>query len=117
MTDRRLWLSVLAAMIGLLPLTAAAVEIYGDFPQVIRPDERYVIYSHGLIVEGDNPRPVHPELGVYDFPAIKAALFRQGGFNLIAHHRPKNTDVAQYVDTLESWVRRLVAAKVPPANI
>jgi hypothetical protein len=87
------WLSVVAAIICLLPLEGAAVEIYDNFPPAIHPDERYVIYSHGLIVEGDNARPVHPEFGVYDFPAIKTELFRGGDFNLIAHHRPKNTDV------------------------
>ncbi len=113
----RLWLSLVAAIIGLLPLEGAAVEIYDSFPQAIHRDERYVIYSHGLIVEGDNARPVHPEFGVYDFPAIKAELFRDGGFNLIAHHRPKNTDVSTYVDLLESWVNRLISAGVAPANI
>jgi acetyl esterase/lipase len=36
---------------------------------------------------------------------------------LIAHHRPKSTDVDAYVDTLESWVRSLVAAGVAPERI
>jgi hypothetical protein len=60
---------------------------------------------------------VHPEFGVYDFPAITSALFEDGGFNLIAHQRPKNTDVDAYVDTLESWVLRLVAAGVTPEHM
>jgi uncharacterized protein len=110
--------TIVAAIFALLfSLDSAAVEIYENFPQTIRPDERYVIYSHGLIVEGDNARPVHPEFGVYDFPAIKTALFRDGGFNLIAHHRAKNTDVPRYVGTLESWVKRLISAGVTPSNI
>jgi hypothetical protein len=106
---------VMAALLA--PAAAAAVQIYDTFPDEIHSGERYVIYSHGLIVEGDDPRPVHPELGVYDFPAIKSALFEEGGFNLIAHHRPRNTDVDAYVDTLESWIRRLVAAGVAPERI
>jgi hypothetical protein len=101
----------------LLPAQAWAVEMYDNFPQRIRPGERYVIYSHGLIVEGDNARPVHAEFGVYDFPAISAALFKDGDFNLIAHHRPANTSVPAYVDELESWVRQLIAAGVSPADI
>jgi uncharacterized protein len=96
---------------------AQAVEIYDNFPATIHPGERYVIYSHGLIVEGTDARPVHPEFGVYDFPAIRTALFRDGGFNLIAHHRPKNTDVPAYVRTLETWVERLIAGGVAPGNI
>jgi hypothetical protein len=45
-------------------------------------------------------------------------LFESGEFNLIAHHRPKGTDVEAYVDcTLESWVRRLVAAGVASEHI
>jgi hypothetical protein len=108
------------AVLGLLvlmPFASQAVEIYENFPAAIHADERYVIYSHGLIVEGDNPRPVHPEYGVYDFPAIKQALFESGGFNLIAQQRPKNTDVQTYAATLQSWLQRLLAAGVKPGRI
>jgi pimeloyl-ACP methyl ester carboxylesterase len=108
---------IFAALLLLLSPAGWAVESYDDFPATLHADQKYVIYSHGLIVEGDDPKPVHPELGVYDFPAIKAALFEDGGFNLIAHHRPKNSEVLAYVGTLESWVNRLLAAGVAPANI
>ena len=43
-------------------LNSGAVELYTDFPTEINAGERYVIYSHGLIVEGDNPRPEHPKI-------------------------------------------------------
>lgn len=104
-------------VLALVPLESMAVEIYDNFPNEIRAHDRYVIYSHGLIVEGDDPRPVHPTRGVYDFPAIKQALFRDGNFNLIAHQRPKNTEIRAYVATLESWVQRLVRAGVKPSRI
>lgn len=103
--------------VSLAALPAAAVQIYDTFPDGIYPAERYVIYSHGLIVEGDDPRPAHPEFGVYDFPAIRNALFESAGFNLIAHQRPKGTAVEAYVDTLVSWVRQLVSAGVAPERI
>jgi hypothetical protein len=105
------------AILVLLPMSGRAVEMYANFPDRIHPNERYVIYSHGLIVEGDNPRPVSPKYGEYDFPGIKQALFSEGGFNLIAYQRPKNSDVGGYVATLTSWVRRLVSAGVRPNRI
>ena len=117
MTSRTCSVASVLAALALLPSAGNAVELYDEFPGEIRADERYVVYSHGLIVEGDDPRPVHPELGVYDFPAVAAALFDGGGFNMIAHHRPKNTDTATYVDTLESWVERLMTAGVAPERI
>jgi pimeloyl-ACP methyl ester carboxylesterase len=101
----------------LLPISGRAAELYTDFPSVIHADERYVIYSHGLIVEGDNPRPVSPMYGQYDFPAIKQALFDGGRFNLIAYQRPKNADFDTHARLLESWVRRLRAAGVKASRI
>jgi hypothetical protein len=101
----------------LLPIGASAVEIYDHFPDKIHASERYVIYSHGLIVEGDDPRPISPQYGQYDFPGIKQALFAGGGFNLIAYQRPKNIDFDVHVDTLKSWVRHLVDAGVKPSRI
>lgn len=109
---RMLWLvlSVLA------PIGAGAIEIYDRFPDSIHATERYVIYSHGMIVEGDDPKPVSPKYGQYDFPAIKQSLFREGGFNLIAYQRPKSSDDS-YADMLKSWVRRLVDSGVKPSRI
>jgi hypothetical protein len=108
---RTLWLSLSV----LLPISSGAVEIYDRFPDSIHASERYVIYSHGMIVEGDDPKPISPKYGQYDFPAIKQALFYGGGFNLIAYQRPKSLDDT-YADTLKSWVRRLLDAGVKPSR-
>ena len=106
-----------AALAALWSGTAVSAELYTQFPAEIEPDARYVFYSHGLIVEGDDPRPVHPQFGTYDFPAIRAALFDGGGYNVIAHHRPANTDIDAYVEQLASWVRALLDAGVEPKRI
>jgi hypothetical protein len=106
------WLLLLLA-----PLAARALEIHENFPETINPNERYVIYSHGYIVEGNDPRPEHPEFGIYEFPEIKQTLFAGGGFNLIAHHRPAGTEIASYISMLETWVSALLAAGVPGARI
>jgi hypothetical protein len=105
------------AVLLLISLSSRAVELYDNFPDSIHADERYVIYSHGLIVEGNDPKPISPKYGQYDFPAIKQALFSAGGFNLIAYQRPKNADFDAYVETLKSWVKRLLDAGVSPHRI
>jgi hypothetical protein len=104
------------ALFVLVPISSRAVEIYERFPDAIHAHERYVIYSHGLIVEGDDPKPISPKYGQYDFPAIKQTLFIGGGFNLIAYQRPKSSDDT-YADTLKSWVQRLLDAGVHPSRI
>jgi pimeloyl-ACP methyl ester carboxylesterase len=109
----RLWWP---ALFVLIPISSGAVESYERFPDSIHAGERYVIYSHGFIVEGDDPKPVSPKYGQYDFPAIKKSLFDEGGFNLIAYQRPKSTDDS-YADTLKTWVDRLLAAGVEPGRI
>ena len=49
---------MLAALgLALISLGGNAVEVYETFPEAIDPSERYVIYSHGFIVEGSDPRP------------------------------------------------------------
>jgi hypothetical protein len=62
------------ALFALVPISGGAAEIYDRFPDSIHAGERYVIYSHGMIVEGDDPRPISPKYGQYDFPAIKESL-------------------------------------------
>jgi len=107
----------LVLALSFLTLPVHAVDIYSTLPGKIHPRERYVFYSHGLIVEGKDERPVHPEYGVYEFPAIKIAIFKGGGFNLIAFHRPKNANVELHSAMLEDWVRQLLAAGVPASRI
>jgi hypothetical protein len=97
-------------------ISSGAAEIFDRIPDNIHAGERYVIYSHGFIVEGDDPRPVSAKFGQYDFPGIKEALFAAGGFNLIAYQRPKSSDDS-YADTLKSWVHRLLDAGVKPSRI
>jgi hypothetical protein len=117
--DRRDMVRSIAIMAAslLIPLSCRAVELYDNFPAAIHGNERYVIYSHGLIVEGGDPKPISPKFGQYDFPAVRQALFNEGDFNLIAYQRPKNADFDGYVETLKSWVKRLLDAGVRPSRI
>ncbi len=97
-------------------IAARAGELYTAFPETIDADATYVFYSHGFIVEGTNPTPVHPRFGTYDFPAIKAAL-AGGDFNLIAYHRPEGTNAGKFAGKLAGDVKRLIAGGVPAENI
>lgn len=85
-------------------------------PEPIKPNAHYVFYSHGYIVEGDNPKPIHKEWGVYDFPAVKAAL-KSEHYELIAYHRPKKTDPFLFAKKLANDVNTLISKGVKPENI
>ena len=77
---------------------------------------QHLFYSHGYIVEGDNPRPVHPRYGVYDFPAIVAAL-QQPGRVVHARHRPAGQSVDAHARVLADEVRALLQQGVRPEQI
>jgi len=96
---------------------ALAGDLFTNFPSDIDADASYVVYSHGLIVAGESPTPVHPDWGKYDFPGIKSVLAAGGNYHLVAHHRPKNTEVGPYVEQFGNWVRLLVSKGVNPERI
>jgi len=97
------------------PLSFAG-KIYEEFPEEISINEKYVFYSHGLIVEGDNSTPISPKWGKYEFPKVKEALSDEG-YNLIAYHRPENTNPLEYAEKLAGDVHALMEQGVSPENI
>ncbi len=104
-------------LFGILLSTAAlAGELFTQLPEQAQADEKYVFYSHGFIVEGDNETPKHPHFGVYDFPAIKQAL-AASDFNLIAYHRKAGTVPSEFAQKLANDVKELTAQGVPLRNI
>jgi len=93
-----------------------AGALYTRFPETINPDEKYVFYSHGLIVEGENLMPVDERWGVYDFIAVRKAL-SDPDYNLISYHRPDKTVPAEFAEKLANDVRKLMVQGVKPENI
>lgn len=95
-----------------------AGPVSNTLPEQIDPQGKYVFYSHGYIVEGDNPKPVDQKFGwgEYDFPAVKQALSDKD-YHLIAYHRPKNTDPFVYANQLNQQIRKLVKHGVSPKHI
>lgn len=109
-------IKLLAAITFVFSTQNWATNLYTEFPDKINVNEKYVFYSHGLIVEGDNSTPVHSRWGKYDFPAVKAAL-SDDGYNLIAYHRAKNTKPREFAKKLASDIKQLAKQGVPYNNI
>jgi rhodanese-related sulfurtransferase len=76
----------------------------------------YLVYLHGRIVEGSDGRPVHPEYGVYDHPAIVQA-FENVGFTVLSEIRPADTDGLACADRVADQVDSLIALGIEPKNI
>jgi hypothetical protein len=100
----------------LLSKVCFAGNIYEQFPVKVNASDKYVFYSHGLIVEGDDPTPISPLFGKYEFPQIKQALADEG-YHLIAYHRPKNTQAKAFAKKLVKDVNLLIEQGIKPENI
>jgi hypothetical protein len=85
-------------------------------PAKIDPRDRYVVYLHGAIVEGTDPRPVSPEFGPYEYEAILRA-FEQRGFVVVAHQRPAGAAPGAWAERTAAEVRTLLGAGVPASRI
>lgn len=105
-------------LLSLCSFSNFANEVLNNVPEHIEPTQRYVFYSHGYIVEGDNPKPVDTRFGwgEYDFPAIKDAL-SDDTYTLIATHRKKNTDPFEYAKHMSEQIEYMVESGVSPSNI
>ena len=101
--------------LGLSPVTQTH-KIYSDLPENINPLQHYVFYSHGKIVEGNNPKPDHSQWGIYKFPAVKAQL-ADPSYTLIAPHRPKNVNAKDAAQQLANSVNQLLSQGVKAKNI
>jgi dienelactone hydrolase len=102
----------------LLTNTSMANQVLNNIPDSYNKASKFVFYSHGFIVEGDNPMPIETKhgWGVYDFPGIKQALSDER-YTLIATHRKKNTDPFNYAKQLSEDIRSLVNNGVKPTHI
>ncbi|QCU74341.1 alpha/beta hydrolase [Pseudoalteromonas distincta] len=98
------------------PVFVNAGEIYEQFPDNVDPNGKYVFYSHGKIVEGENTNPVSPRWGEYDFPEVKDAI-SSNNYNLIAYHRIQNTNPKTFALKLTNDVKKLITLGVKPQNI
>lgn len=103
-------------LVTMISFNSNAGDLLTQFPDTVDPNSKYVFYSHGFIVEGTNPEPVHPLFGVYRFPDIKKAL-SASKFNLIAYHRPKGSTPQKSAERLVNDVKKLMKMGVKAKNI
>jgi acetyl esterase/lipase len=108
----RLLLTALTAL-GLFSSSATAADAVA---QAIDPSATYLIYLHGQIVEDRGPRPIHPRFGLYDFPAVVAALGARGAV-VIAEQRSPGTVMRHATARVRDQVQSLLDAGVAPERV
>jgi hypothetical protein len=96
-----------------VPLRGA---VFSEPPEQVDPAGRYLFYLHGQIVEDKGPRPEHPQLGIYEYEAIRDTLAAHG-LIVISEARPAGTDVWTYAEKVKEQVETLLAAGVAPEHI
>jgi predicted alpha/beta superfamily hydrolase len=112
-------LNSVAAILPFILLTCCnvfATSIYSQIPDSINPNANYIFYSHGYIVEGKNPKPVHPNWGEYDYPSILEALSGLDAV-IISEHRAARSDPFNHATKLQTLVKQLIDVGVTPRNI
>lgn len=95
---------------------AFASPIFDNIPDRIDPNAKYIFYSHGYIVEGVDPSPVHPRWGMYDYPAILEKLTGFGAV-VISEHRKAKSSPTKHAEKLKNQVSTLLEMGVPQRNI
>ena len=78
--------------------------------------KKHVFYLHGAIIEKGDPKPIHPQYGLYDYPAIVSAL-SAFDFHLISEQRDVNTDYLSYAQKVSNQVNDLIAKGVHAHDI
>jgi rhodanese-related sulfurtransferase len=92
-----------------------AILLLLSAPAAAEPD-RYLFYLHGRIVEGSGGRPVHPEYGAYEYPAIVGAL-RGSGFTVLSEVRPADTEGLEYASRVIAQIDSLLGLGVAARDI
>jgi hypothetical protein len=87
-----------------------------SFPEWINPEDRYLIYLHGRIIENEGIYAISPEFGPYEYVET-LKYFADEGFNVISEVRPANTDDYAYADRVVDQINILLEGGVPAENI
>ncbi len=97
------------------PTQAKGLADY-EFPDRPDPDQRYLFYLHGKIIEDQGLPAISPDFGEYEYEAILEALSSSGYF-VISEQRLKDTNAVAYARKISEQISVLLEAGVPPENI
>ena len=89
---------------------------YSSIPDQVNPDEYYIFYIHGAIIETEGVDAVSPEFGLYEFSKI-LEYFSENGYNVIAEIRGPTSDSEPYTDHIIESVKYLHSQGVPSPKI
>lgn len=101
-------------LINVSSLTAQSID--QSVPDSIDPEDTYLFYLHGGIIEAQGVNAVSKYYGAYKYLDILDTLSRHN-FRVISEARPKGTDVKKYAAKVAGQVDTLLQAGVPQENI
>ncbi len=93
-----------------------AIALFLTCTTIATAAEPTVFYLHGRIIEEKGVRPVHPKFGLYDYPAVVAALGSRGA-NVISEARASGTVTDEYAKKTVTDIENLIAQGVAANQI
>jgi len=112
--NRLMIAALIIVLTALTPLPAHAVPFEEALAQSA-PQNKYIFYLHGAIMEEQGKNAVSQRYGIYLYDSI-IKHFEDRGFTVIEEVRPK-TNPNRYAARITSQIRTLMAAGVPAGNI
>jgi hypothetical protein len=99
-----------------IPGSKSEIRIRYGFPTEIDPNQRYLFYLHGKIIEDQGLPAISSEYGEYKYVEILDA-FQSNGLVVISEQRPRDTDPTEYARDVSTQMNDLLKAGVPPGSI
>ena len=87
-----------------------------EFPNSINPEDQYLFYLHGKIIEDQGIPAISPEFGKYEYQDILEQLSGYG-FVVISEQRTGDTDGVAYARKISDQITNLIEAGMPAKNI
>lgn len=103
-------------LIMMLGDSSARNNVASDIPFHPNPDDHYLFYQHGKLIEKNGIPTSHYKHGSYDFHEI-LRTFSDRGFKVIAELRPTNANIHGHAFRLARKINSLIDKGVSPKNI
>ena len=99
-----------------LGLIMNAQHIYSTTPEKINPENTYLFYLHGAIVQQQGANAISDRFGAYQYANIVQA-FADKGYQVISEVRPKDAKIAKYAVKISNEITDLISSGVPANRI